>query len=118
MLDAAKDFPPQAAILSLMVGNVLLLLAALAVACCFSSSATTAKWYLIAVAFADYGHIYSCYVGLGPDVFWDISQWNDMIVGNVGASLVLNVVRWFTLLGVFGRLGQASRTTGSGKKRN
>lgn len=97
---------------------MLLLLAALAVICCFSSSVTTARWYLVAVAFADYGHIYSFYLGLGPEVFWNISQWNEIIAGNVGVSVVLNVVRWLTVLGVFGQLGQGSKKTRSGKKRD
>lgn len=88
-----------------MLGNVYLLLAAIAIICCFSTSVTTAKWYLIAVAFADYGHIYASYRGLPAHVFWDVGQWNDVIWGNVGASIVLNVVRWLTVLGAFGRLG-------------
>lgn len=91
--------------MTLQLGNVLLLLAAMAVVCCFSPSKTTAKWYLIAVAFADYGHIYASLRSLGPGTFYDPSQWNDMIAGNIGASAVLNVLRWLTVLGAFGRLG-------------
>lgn len=90
--------------MTLQLGNVLLLLAAMAVVCCFSPSRTTAKWYLIAVAFADYGHIYASYQSLGPGTFYDPSQWNHMIAGNIGASAVLNVLRWLTVLGAFGRL--------------
>lgn len=91
--------------MSLQLCNVLLLLAAMAVVCCFSPSRTTAKWYLIAVAFADYGHIYATFRGLGPGTFYDPSQWNDVIAGNIVASAVLNVLRWLTVLGAFGRLG-------------
>lgn len=31
--------------------------------------------------------------GLGPDVLWNISQSNEMIMGKVGVSVVLLVVR-------------------------
>lgn len=99
-----------------MLANVYLLLAALAIICCFSSSATTAKWYLIAVAFADYGHIYASYAGLDSHVFWDVALWNDMIWGNIGASIVLNVVRWLTVWGVFGRLSGDGAVGASQKK--
>lgn len=80
----------------------------MAVICCFSTSRTTAKWYLIAVAFADYGHLYASYCAVGPDVFWDPNQWNHMMAGNIGASAVLNLARWLTVLGVFGQLGGGS----------
>lgn len=85
-----------------MLANIYLLLAALAIICCFSPSATTTKWYLIAVALGDYGHIYASYRGLPPHVFWDVGQWNQVVWGNIGASVVLNVVRWLTILGAFG----------------
>lgn len=117
VLSQEHHFPAQALSLSLQLGNVLLLLAAMAVICCFSSSRGTAKWYLIAVAFADYGHIYASYRAVGPGVFWDPSQWNDMIAGNVGASVVLNLARWLTVLGVFGQLGQGTVEGSSPKKR-
>lgn len=99
-----------------MLANVYLLLAAIAVICCFSSSSTTAKWYLIAVAFGDYGHIYASCRGLPPNVLWDISQWNEVVWGNIGVSLVLNVVRLLTVMGAFGRLG-GNGTKGAPEKK-
>ncbi|KAF3766778.1 hypothetical protein M406DRAFT_274188 [Cryphonectria parasitica EP155] len=116
-LNEQDHFPGQALALSLQMGNVLLLLAAMAVICCFSSSPSTAKWYLVAVAFADYGHIYGAARGVGPDVFWDPSQWNDMVWGGVAGSAILNLFRWLTVLGVFGPIGgNAALQTKSGKK--
>ena len=97
-------FSPQAEVLTLQAGNVLLLLGAIAVICSFTNHPEIAKWYLIAVAFADYGHIYASYRGMGQD-FWDVSTWNDMAWGNVGVSAFLNVNRILTVMGVFGRIG-------------
>ncbi|ORY61201.1 uncharacterized protein BCR38DRAFT_439563 [Pseudomassariella vexata] len=96
------DFPPQALILTLMMANVLLLLAAVAVICCFTTRASVTKWYLFAVALADFGHIYATYKGVGPEHFWNLGKWNHMVWGNVGVSAFLNVNRWLTLLGAFG----------------
>lgn len=76
----------------------------MAVICCWTPHAKVARYYLIAVAFADLGHIYAVYRGMGPAGFWDFGQWNDMVWGNVGASTFLNINRWLTVLGVFGRL--------------
>ena len=53
-LSQEENFPGQALSVTLQLGNVFLLLAAMAVVCCFSPSSATAKWYLVAVAFADY----------------------------------------------------------------
>ncbi|KAI1263977.1 hypothetical protein F5Y18DRAFT_392071 [Xylariaceae sp. FL1019] len=103
-------FPPQAQIITLQLVNVYLLLAAMALICCWTPSPSTTKWYLFAVALADYGHIWACYVGVGPELFFNPGQWNDMLAGGVGVSAVLNVIRIATLLGVFGRVGGKSKT--------
>lgn len=113
-LKADIYFPPQALAVTLQLSNVLLLLAAMAVICCFSTSSATARWYLIAVAFADYGHIYSVCRAVDSAVLYDFSQWNEMMVGNIGVSAVLNVLRWLTVLGVFGGLGASGK--GQAKK--
>jgi len=115
-LVSKASFPPQALSVSLQLVNVLLLLAAIAVICCFTKDSSVPKWYLIAVAFADYGHIYATYAALGDDYFWDVSKWNDMIWGNVGVSLFLNVARWLTVLGVFGRIGTGPAKGSDAKK--
>ncbi|KAI0902462.1 hypothetical protein F4806DRAFT_490936 [Annulohypoxylon nitens] len=100
----ARSVPPQALVLLLQLTNVYLLLAALAVLCSFTSHKSVAKWYLIIVAFADYGHIWATYQGVGEEAFWKVEEWNDMLWGGVGVSALLNVLRWATVGGVFGRL--------------
>ena len=110
----AADFSPPALGVTLQLGNVLLLLAALGVICSWTPHADTARAFLTAIAFADYGHIYAAYRALGPEAFWDVGGWNGMIWGNVGASVVLNVVRWLTVLGAFG--GPAARGAAPSKK--
>jgi len=90
--------------LVLQLGNVLLLLAFMAAICCWTPHREVAIYYLIAVALADFGHIYAAYSALGP-MFWHVSQWNDLTWGNIGASAFLNINRWATVLGLFGRVG-------------
>ncbi|KAK4125802.1 hypothetical protein N657DRAFT_613932 [Parathielavia appendiculata] len=98
----AAAFSPEALGVTLQLLNVWLLLALMAVVACFSRDPATAKGYLLAVALADWGHIYATYRAIGADVFFDPSQWNDMVWGGIGVSGVLNVLRWLTLLGVLG----------------
>jgi hypothetical protein len=114
------DFPQNALVVTLQLTNVLLLLAAVALICCFITTVRTARWYLLALAAADLGHIYSVYVGLGPDAFWDYASWNGMTLGNVGASAFLHVNRLLTVLGAFGALGGGAHNTAAaaGKKTN
>jgi hypothetical protein len=64
-----------------------------------------ARRYCLAVAVADYGHIYATYKAVGPEYFWNFAGWNDTTIGNVGVSVALNVVRLATVAGVFGRIG-------------
>lgn len=93
--------------MTLQLGNVLLLLAAIAVICSWTKHSEIASWYLIVVAFADFGHIYATYAAVGPAYFFKPAGWNDMVAGNVGASVFLNINRWLTVLGAFGRIGSA-----------
>ncbi|KAK7714955.1 hypothetical protein SLS63_011551 [Diaporthe eres] len=103
-LTQEEDFPGQALSVTLQLGNVLLLLAAMALVCCFSPSSATAKWYLIAVAFADWGHIYASYRSLDAEVFWHPAQWNGIVAGSIAVSAFLNLARWMTVAGAFGPL--------------
>ncbi|KAI1176277.1 hypothetical protein F4777DRAFT_547003 [Nemania sp. FL0916] len=105
-----SSFPPQAQILTLQLVNVYLLLAAMAVICSWTTHARTARWYLGAVALADYGHIWACYVGVGRELFLQPSEWNDMLWGSVGVSAFLNVVRLLTLVGAFGAVGENDKS--------
>lgn len=113
----SSDLQPQALVLSLQMGNVLLLLAAMAVICCWTPRPSTSRWYLVAVAFADYGHIYGTYVGMGRDAFLDVRGWNDAVWGSVGASTVLNIFRWLTVLGAFGGLAEGGEVAIVGTKK-
>ncbi|GAP86448.1 hypothetical protein SAMD00023353_1901350 [Rosellinia necatrix] len=97
-----SSFPPQAHIMTLQLVNVYLLLAAMAVICTWTTRASTARWYLAAVALADYGHIWACYVGVGLNLLLQPAKWNDVLWGSVGVSAFLNVVRLLTLAGAFG----------------
>ncbi|KAF2019678.1 hypothetical protein BU24DRAFT_419299 [Aaosphaeria arxii CBS 175.79] len=98
--------PPAALILSYSLGNIFLLLAALAVLCtAITRDARVTKAYLLIIAVGDLGHIYSSYAVMGPKVFWEFGEYNDMMWGNIGFSAFLHVNRMATLLGVFGRVG-------------
>lgn len=98
------EFNPQALAMTLQLGNVLLLLAPVAIICCWTKHSEVAFWYLIVVGFADFGHIYATYAAVGPEYFLYPAGWNDMVAGNVGASAFLNINRWLTVLGMFGKL--------------
>lgn len=54
--------------MTLQLVNVYLFLAAVAVICTWTPHASIARWYLAAIALADYGHIFACYVGVGLDL--------------------------------------------------
>ncbi|KAI0476767.1 hypothetical protein F4859DRAFT_514099 [Xylaria cf. heliscus] len=113
--DPSSSFPPQAQILTLQLVNVYLLLAALGIICSWTPHARTARWYLAAVALADYGHIWACYVGVGLDLLLQPAEWNDMLWGSVGVSVFLNIVRLSTLAGVFGAVKDAEEERGKKK---
>jgi len=98
--------------ITLQLGNVYLLLAAIAVLCSFTKHGAISRKYLLIVALADLGHVYSSYVGMGDSYFWDVGSWNDMAWGNVGVSAFLCVNRIATVLGLFGKFG----TTAKAKK--
>ncbi|KAK3307202.1 uncharacterized protein B0T15DRAFT_510502 [Chaetomium strumarium] len=111
---STTSFSPQAEGVTLQLINVFLLLAPMAVICCFSSDPATVKGYLFAVALADYGHMYATYRAVGEEVFFNTSLWNDMVWGGVAVNATLNVLRWLTLFGAFGRIAPAA---GKAKKR-
>ena len=100
---AASAYAPQAEVMTFTILNVYLLLAALAVLCTWTTKAEIPRYYLLIVAFADLGHIYATYRGLG-DAFWNTSEWNEMIWGNVGVSAFLHINRLATFFGLYGKL--------------
>ena len=69
---------PSTTALVLQLSNILLLLAALALLCCWTPYPEIARRYLMIVAVADIGHIYSCYAAMGSTQFWDFANYNDM----------------------------------------
>ncbi|KAF3929604.1 hypothetical protein ABW19_dt0209256 [Dactylella cylindrospora] len=96
------DDASAAAILSL--GNVYLLLAGAQFICCqVSREPRVARTYILLVTFADYGHIWAAYKGIGYDGLIDYKNWNDVTAGNIGVSAVLNVLRIAYLAGLFGK---------------
>ncbi|KAI1104230.1 hypothetical protein F4804DRAFT_202316 [Jackrogersella minutella] len=102
---AASPAPAQGLVLVHQLTNVYLLLAALGAICSWTAHAQVARRYPVVVALADYGHVYACYRGVAPHVFWDPRQWNDMLWGAVGVGAALNALRWLTVFGAFGPLG-------------
>jgi hypothetical protein len=104
------DFSPQALSMTMQIVNIFLLLAAIGIICCWTTHVSIVRWYLIAVALGDLGHIYATAVGMGPAAFWDVNGWNHIVWGNVGASIFLHVNRLATLLGLFGPLRDVPTT--------
>jgi hypothetical protein len=104
---AITPMPSSAIIMSYSVANVFLLLGGLAILCTvITRDVKVTKWYLGMVACGDLGHIYASYKVMGPQVFWDFAQYNDLMWGNIGFSAVLHVNRVATLLGLFGKVGR------------
>ncbi|KAI1399597.1 hypothetical protein F4819DRAFT_410516 [Hypoxylon fuscum] len=116
---AGAAVPAQGLVLLHQLVNVYVLLAAVGVVCSWTPHAAVARRYLVAVALADYGHVWACYRGVGAELFWDPSRWNDMLWGGIGGSLVLNAFRWLTVLGAFGALRDPRAPAGAaaGKKK-
>ena len=108
-----EKFSRQAEAQTLQIGNIFVLLAAMAVICCWTKHREVAKWYLLAVAFADWGHMYASARGVGLNYTLDVRNWSAMFGGNFGVSAFLNLNRWLTVLDVFGTI---SNQIDSGKK--
>ena len=97
---------PGALILSYTIGNIFVLLAGIAILCTVvTREPRVAKGYLLIIALGDLGHIYSSYKQMGPAVFWNFNEYNDVMWGNIGVSAFLHINRLSTVLGVFGRVG-------------
>lgn len=75
-------------LVALQLGNAygLLFLAAIAVLYT-TTEPKVVRNYLVALLIADIGHVYVCFHVLGPDRFFEISQWNAVTWGNVGATV-------------------------------
>ncbi|PTB70519.1 hypothetical protein BBK36DRAFT_1165043 [Trichoderma citrinoviride] len=78
-----------------------------------TSEARVIRSYLVALLLADAGHVGFTWYGMGTDRFMDVSGWNAMAWGNLGATLFLAFTRIAYLSGMFGpdRHGPAAITT-------
>ncbi|KAL7822807.1 hypothetical protein V8C26DRAFT_387533 [Trichoderma gracile] len=77
-----------------------------------TSEARVIRSYLVALLLADAGHVGFTWYGMGTDRFMDVSGWNAMAWGNLGATLFLAFTRIAYLSGMFGpdRHGPAAIT--------
>ncbi|CAG9978776.1 unnamed protein product [Clonostachys byssicola] len=70
-----------------------------------NKSASTIKWLMISHFLADILYLYSAYLAVGPDYFWNPSQWNSGMWGLIITDNLFNAARILSVLGVFGPLG-------------
>ncbi|KAK4460553.1 hypothetical protein QBC42DRAFT_298469 [Cladorrhinum samala] len=103
----AASFPPQAEGTTIQLVNLFVVLGLTGAFCAFSRDPRTVKGFLVAYGLGDFGHVWALYKGLGGQggKFWDVGVWNDAVWGGVAASVVFGLVRWSSLLGVFGPIG-------------
>ncbi|KAH6607363.1 hypothetical protein Trco_003676 [Trichoderma cornu-damae] len=106
-------------ILARQLGNMYLGMCVVGLALFWTTSeARVIRNYLIALLVADAGHVGFTWHGMGTESFMDVSGWNAMAWGNLGATLFLALTRIAYLSGIFGpdRDGAASVT--ANKKSN
>jgi len=85
------------------LGNTYALIGMLGVAVLnLSTEQRVVNAYLTILAIADVGHLAATMMGMGWDGFFDVSNWNDMAWGNIGATFFLFVTRLAYLGGLFG----------------
>ncbi|KEF58441.1 uncharacterized protein A1O9_06367 [Exophiala aquamarina CBS 119918] len=107
--------PVHGLALTYQLGNVFIVLAAVAIICTHTTHTDIIKKYLLAIALGDLGHIYACYRTLETNIFWDITQWNDMAWGNIFVSAFLHVNRLATVAGLFGKVVSNANVTKKNK---
>jgi hypothetical protein len=77
---ALTPVPKTAEILALSLANVYLLLGGIAILCtAITREARVVKGYLFIIALGDLGHIYASYQVMGPSMFWDFANYNDLV---------------------------------------
>ncbi|KPI44015.1 40S ribosomal protein S4 [Cyphellophora attinorum] len=110
--------PTAAALLTAQTANAYAVFALLALAFSWTTHARSVKIYLLCVGFGDIGHMLATYKVLGGDVVFDpLGKWTVMVWGHLGIGMALNVVRWGTLVGVFGPLEAGGATERKVKRR-
>jgi len=107
---------PNARLVAYQLGNVYLLLALVGIAVLYTTTeARVVRNYIIALWIADVGHVGATYHVIGYERFVNVSQWNSMAWGNIGATAVLFSFRTAYLLGLFG--GDRLPLVSPGKKK-
>lgn len=97
--------PDAALLLSYSLGSIFLLLVGVAILCTVvTREKRITKGYLLIAAAGDLGHMLANYKAMGPAVFWNFNEYNEIMWGNVAVTAFLHVNRLATVLGVFGRL--------------
>ncbi|KAL2114737.1 hypothetical protein VUR80DRAFT_47 [Thermomyces stellatus] len=90
-------------LVAMQLGNLYLLLCMVGLAVLSSTSEIkVVRNYLVALWIADISHIALTWHALGHDNFVDVTGWNAMTWGNVGATATLFFTRTAYFLGVFG----------------
>lgn len=85
---ARESVSNNARLVALQLGNIYLLLAMVGIAVLYSTrEAKVLKNYLIALWLGDIGHLAVTYHVLGWERIVNISQWNSMTAGNIGATV-------------------------------
>jgi len=103
----SSTVPPHATILSLSIANMFLVQCMLSILLTVvTRESRMTKYYLVAAAIGDVGHIFASYKVMGSEIFWDFGDYNDLMAGNVFLGVFLFVNRLLTLSGVFGRIGR------------
>ncbi|EAW09279.1 uncharacterized protein ACLA_034820 [Aspergillus clavatus NRRL 1] len=94
---------PTSASLAFQLSNLYGLLCLLGIGICHATTEPKVlRNYLVALAIADFGHIYATYAWMGREAFVDVANWNALTWGNVGITGFLMVNRIAYLAGIFG----------------
>ncbi|KAL1998319.1 hypothetical protein VTN02DRAFT_6419 [Thermoascus thermophilus] len=102
-LSPRPGLEPSTLALAYQLANIYLLLFMLGIAVCHTTTEPKVlRHYLIALALADLGHLWSTYAAMGWDSFWDFSGWGAIAFGNIAVTGFLFVNRVMYLWGWFG----------------
>lgn len=103
---ATLAVPDSALLLSYSLGSIFLLLFGIAILCtAVTREKRVVTGYLLLAAAGDLGHLYANWKGMGPAVFWNFNDYNEIMWGNVAVTVFLHINRLATVLGVFGKVG-------------
>jgi len=101
-----SSLEPQSAnaqMVAYQLGNIYLLLAMVGIGVLYSTTeAKVARNYVVALWLADIGHVAVTAYVTPYEKLVDLSNWNAMAWGNIGATAFLFSIRMAYLLGLFG----------------